>query len=466
MSRFANTIFGYLDEVKNTINLRPLYLGGFSGDQGGSGGPPGGFQGYLPQTRVAYDLTEDEDSGFLSPNPYNSSGVLVSASLLDNLNHIRYRLGILEGSGLAGLVGIYVYDSGSLVDTDITILDFTDNLSVTQTAGNRVEIAVSGITAGSTYLDDLLDVNAPSPSDGNVLVYQGSAWVNSTVSGYVTVLDDLTDVSVPTPNDGEVLTYDSGSGLWVASPVTASGSGGSANIYSSPYASRPSAATTSGSLFMPTDSPIIQRSDGSVWTSFGTIRALSPFPNLTGFSWVNQGGASIVESKGGYLLTAETAAASDNFNIYVKSTPSTPYTVTATFMPLLNYKVNSSCVGLILRNSSSGNLITWPFQVDFEPSMYLFKYTNPTTYASSYGSTSDLAFGELAFYYHTGIITVRIEDNGTTMTFSISADGEIFISVYSRSSTDYITPDQIGIFANSYSTTLPARMKLLSWKEE
>ena len=53
MSRFANTIFGYLDEVKNTINLRPLYLGGFALTDGAAGGPPGGFEGYLPQMRVA-----------------------------------------------------------------------------------------------------------------------------------------------------------------------------------------------------------------------------------------------------------------------------------------------------------------------------------------------------------------------------------------------------------------------------
>ena len=144
MSRFANTIFGYLDEVKNTINLRPLYLGGFASTDGGAGGPPGGFQGYLPQMRVAYDTTEAEISGFLSINPYTASGVLISASLLDNLNHIRYRLSVVEAvAGVSsGVINatITVYDSGSLVDTDITVLDFGDNLNVTQTAGNRVLI--------------------------------------------------------------------------------------------------------------------------------------------------------------------------------------------------------------------------------------------------------------------------------------------------------------------------------------
>ena len=150
MSRFANTIFGYLDEVKNTINLRPLYLGGFASTDGGAGGPPGGFQGYLPQLRVAYDTTEAEISGFLSVNPYTASGVLISASLLDNLNHIRYRLSVVEAvAGVSsGVINatITVYDSGSLVDTDITVLDFGTGLNVTQTAGNRVLIDAFGHT--------------------------------------------------------------------------------------------------------------------------------------------------------------------------------------------------------------------------------------------------------------------------------------------------------------------------------
>jgi len=45
------------------------------------GGPPGGFIGYLPQTRVTYDYSE-----------LKASGIASSPTLLDNLNHIRYKL--------------------------------------------------------------------------------------------------------------------------------------------------------------------------------------------------------------------------------------------------------------------------------------------------------------------------------------------------------------------------------------
>ncbi len=61
-------------------------LGGSSGPAGGTGGPPGGFVGQLIQSKVCYDTTEAElEAG--------------STSLVDNLNHIRYRVYILEETG-------------------------------------------------------------------------------------------------------------------------------------------------------------------------------------------------------------------------------------------------------------------------------------------------------------------------------------------------------------------------------
>ena len=57
---------------------QPLWLGGEAGSPG-SVGPPGGYIGLLPQTRVHYDPLEEEYSGG-------------STSLVDNLAHDRYRL--------------------------------------------------------------------------------------------------------------------------------------------------------------------------------------------------------------------------------------------------------------------------------------------------------------------------------------------------------------------------------------
>jgi len=82
------------------------------------------------------------------------------------------------------------------------------------------------ITPGSISLDDLTDVNAPTPSDGDVLVYDQTAgeWVSQAPgSGGVVNLDDLGDVNAPAPADGDVLVYDQTAGEWVSQ---APGSGG------------------------------------------------------------------------------------------------------------------------------------------------------------------------------------------------------------------------------------------------
>lgn len=60
--------------------------------------------------------------------------------------------------------------------------------------------------------------------DENVLhVYDGSAWGAFAAAGGVSDLDDLADVNAPTPADGDVLTWDSGGSAWVSQ---APGSGG------------------------------------------------------------------------------------------------------------------------------------------------------------------------------------------------------------------------------------------------
>jgi hypothetical protein len=66
-------------------------------------------------------------------------------------------------------------------------------------------ISISG-TAGP--LDDLTDVVITSPSTGQVLKYNGTNWINDTVSGgSAGTLDDLTDVVITSPSTGQVLKY-------------------------------------------------------------------------------------------------------------------------------------------------------------------------------------------------------------------------------------------------------------------
>lgn len=98
MSLYEEMILGKINDAQRASKLSPLILGGVGGPSGGVGGPPGGFIGYLPQRRVAYDATEAE-----------TPAVTVSGSLVDNLNHIRFRLRAVEqGMVISGFVSTFL----------------------------------------------------------------------------------------------------------------------------------------------------------------------------------------------------------------------------------------------------------------------------------------------------------------------------------------------------------------------
>jgi hypothetical protein len=76
------------------------------------------------------------------------------------------------------------------------------------------------ISLGVTALDDLSDVTAPSPTDGNFLKYvsASSVWIPASVPT-INALDDIGNVNAPSPTDGQFLKYVSASAAWVAAAV-------------------------------------------------------------------------------------------------------------------------------------------------------------------------------------------------------------------------------------------------------
>ena len=87
------------------------------------------------------------------------------------------------------------------------------------TAGHGVGFAVTSegvLAAIPTDLDDLNDVETTAPAQGEALVWDGTKWVNGTVST-VGNLDDLSDVDTTGKQEGDSLRYN---GLeWVAKPT-------------------------------------------------------------------------------------------------------------------------------------------------------------------------------------------------------------------------------------------------------
>lgn len=137
--------FTIIEEINGALRknmAQPLQLGGISGPDGGTGGPPGGFIGLLPQTKITYDETE--------------AATLVtveSGNLVDNLNHIRYRLNEVE----SGVSDHYV---------QMTLVNYTEDIFAGDGRGylvippnldgmNLIFAHARVITAGTTGTTDI-----------------------------------------------------------------------------------------------------------------------------------------------------------------------------------------------------------------------------------------------------------------------------------------------------------------------
>jgi len=160
---FSYTILEYINNAIRNNSIHPLNLGGISSSGGGSGTPPGGFVGYLPQTRVGYDLSE-----------VTSSGLPASGwSLLDNLNHIRYDILAIETSLADGEFGHTILDEGVSV-AQRKYLDFVGNgVSILDDlAENTTIVTISG-NSGATDIFTSLDGKRVTVVNGLVTLIEG-----------------------------------------------------------------------------------------------------------------------------------------------------------------------------------------------------------------------------------------------------------------------------------------------------
>ena len=136
---YERDIIDLINSAQRNANLRPLNLGGTSSPYGGTGGPPGGIVGVLPQTKVAYDESELA--------AITTSG---TPSLLDNLNHIRYEIeNIVVGSGILG--GVEEAPNTSLLYGRKN--ESWEEITISGGSGAGVPIATAGGTVDAITAD-------------------------------------------------------------------------------------------------------------------------------------------------------------------------------------------------------------------------------------------------------------------------------------------------------------------------
>ena len=137
--------------------------------------------------------------------------------------------GIVDGS-IAGQVPVWspIFNNWSPALLGIESMDDVD-FAATPTDGQILRYSTDHWDADDQRLSDQVDVDLTNPPvDGQVLTWSTDHWEAADVST-VASLDDLTDVNAPAPTDGQLLQFDGASGEW--KPVDAGGIGSGSDAY-------------------------------------------------------------------------------------------------------------------------------------------------------------------------------------------------------------------------------------------
>lgn len=223
------------------------------------------------------------------------------------------------------------------------------------------------------------------------------------------------------------------------------------------YSARP-AAGVEGRLYFASNSSLVYRDNGSSWDSFHplTMQKLTPsFPQLGDFTQLNFAVNVSASAAGSDVYLHDPATAALNLRGLYKTAPARPYTITVAVMPNAFHPTNG--YNLFFRESGSGKLASlMVFNNAGFVEVTSDKWTSETVYGAGYGS------------FHASPVAplfLRIAEDNTNRTVSISTNGVDFQAYHQIGRTDWLTADQVGIGWFSQSANLPAGFRWLSWNQ-
>lgn len=146
------------------------------------------------------DTSMYSDGDILYLDPSTPGGLTNVAPSAPNLKYAIAAVVNANSNGTIFVRAIYTQNLSELNDVEITS---PSSGQVIKYNGTKW---INGTVTATVALDDLTDVTITTPSSGQVIKYNGTTWVNDTVSTSV-ALDDLTDVTITTPANNDILKY-------------------------------------------------------------------------------------------------------------------------------------------------------------------------------------------------------------------------------------------------------------------
>lgn len=222
------------------------------------------------------------------------------------------------------------------------------------------------------------------------------------------------------------------------------------------YASIPGTHQT-GDLYLQSDGPYQFRSNGSSWVPFLPSFGQVTLPASSGWSWVNQGGASVVTTNGSLQLLAP-AVSGDNVRLYVRSALNSTFVVTMVCSGDI-FMVDSATTGLMFREAATGKIAGVKLSTSSGSySVRAIRWSSPTGGGSIIGTANPL----LRFHK---FIVLQMELTASNVIYRFAYDSRnTFFDLATEAKTASFTtaPDQYGLGVNTNNSTYPASMTAIS----